>query len=183
LLFGPYAQDDEFGSCSINPMELYHNQVTRAKGSFSLRMFHRSRGIMMIQANISALCAVLDFPTREDFARELKTNHYDVVGISSIIVNLGKEREMWRMTRAPSLAALDDRGRRSRSRHPGDRDDDRRGSHCARRGSFLDATLPGRRRKRADPAAAAIFPISRAVRDCHEDSDGDDHKADSYDDK
>ena len=78
-LFGPYAQDDEFGSRSINPMELYHNQVTRAQGSFSLRMFHRSWGIMMIQANISALCGVLDFPTREDFARELKTNHYDVV--------------------------------------------------------------------------------------------------------
>lgn len=98
-VFGPYAQDDEFGSRSINPMELYHNQVTRAQGSFSLRMFHRSWGIMMIQANISAPCAVLDFPTREDFARELRTNQYDVVGISSIIVNLGKVREMCRMTR------------------------------------------------------------------------------------
>ena len=53
-VFGPYAQDDEFGSRSINPMELYHNQVTRAQGSFSLRMFHRSWGIMMIQENISA---------------------------------------------------------------------------------------------------------------------------------
>ena len=46
-------------------MELYHNQVTRAQGSFSLRMFHRSWGIKMIQANISAPCTVLDFPTRE----------------------------------------------------------------------------------------------------------------------
>ena len=53
-VFGPYAQDDEFGSRSINPMELYHNQVTRMQGSFSLRMFHRSWGIMMIQQNISA---------------------------------------------------------------------------------------------------------------------------------
>ncbi len=98
-VFGPYAQDDEFGSRSINPMELYHNQVTRAQGSFSLRMFHRSWGIMMIQANISAPCAVLDFPTRDDFARELQANRYDVVGISSIIVNLGKVREMCRMIR------------------------------------------------------------------------------------
>jgi radical SAM superfamily enzyme YgiQ (UPF0313 family) len=98
-VFGPYAQDDEFGSRSINPMELYHNQVTRAQGSFSLRMFHRSWGIMMIQANISAPCAVLDFPTRDDFARELKANQYDVVGISSIIVNVAKVREMCRMTR------------------------------------------------------------------------------------
>src|SRR6202166_1987878 len=95
--FGPYAQDDEFGSRRINPMELYHNQVTRAQGSFSLRMFHRSWGIMMIQANISVPCAVLDFPTRDDFARQLKNNHYDVVGITGIIVNVAKVREMCRL--------------------------------------------------------------------------------------
>ena len=98
-VFGPYAQDDDFGSRSINPMELYHNQVTRAQGSFSLRMFHRSWGIMMIQENISAPCTVLDFPLREDFARELKTQHYDIVGVSGIIVNVGKVREMCRMIR------------------------------------------------------------------------------------
>jgi radical SAM superfamily enzyme YgiQ (UPF0313 family) len=98
-VFGPYAQDDEFGSRSINPMELYHNQVTRMQGSFSLRMFHRSWGIMMIQQNISAPSTVLDFPTREKFADELKANHYDIVGISSIIVNVGKVAEMCRMVR------------------------------------------------------------------------------------
>jgi len=98
-VFGPYAQDDEFGSRSVNPMELYHNQVTRAQGAFSLRMFHRSWGIMMIQANISAPCTVLDFPTRESFASELMRQKYDVVGISSIIVNVGKVREMCRMVR------------------------------------------------------------------------------------
>ena len=98
-VFGPFAQDDEFGSRAINPMELYHNQVTRAQGSFSLRMFHRSWGIMMIQENISAPCSVLDFPTREAFARELTTHRYDVVGISSIIVNVLKVREMCRLVR------------------------------------------------------------------------------------
>jgi len=98
-VFGPYAQDDEFGSRTINPMELYHNQVTRAQGSFSLRMFHRSWGIMMIQENISAPSTVLDFPTREKFARELTEHSYDVVGISSIIVNVLKVKEMCRMVR------------------------------------------------------------------------------------
>ncbi|HVO63615.1 MAG TPA: cobalamin-dependent protein [Terriglobales bacterium] len=98
-VFGPYAQDDEFGSRAINPMELYHNQVTRAQGSFSIRMFHRSWGIMMIQANISAPCTVLDFPRREDFARELTAHHYDIVGISSILVNVKKVKEMCRMVR------------------------------------------------------------------------------------
>ena len=104
-VFGPYAQDDEYGSRSINPMELYHNQVTRAQGSFSLRMFHRSWGIMLIQANISAPCTVLDFPTKDDFAREITEHHYDVIGISSIIVNVVKVREMCRMIRKLSPAS------------------------------------------------------------------------------
>ncbi|MBZ0136799.1 MAG: cobalamin-dependent protein [Planctomycetes bacterium] len=98
-VFGPYAQDDEFGSSSINPMELYHNQVTRTQGPFSLRMFHRSWGIMMIQCNISAPCNLLDFPTRERFIHELKTVRYDVIGISSILVNVLKVREMCRLIR------------------------------------------------------------------------------------
>jgi hypothetical protein len=80
-------------------MELYHNQVTRMQGAFSLRMFHRSWGIMMIQANINAPCTLLDFPTKERFADELRAHHYDIVGISSIIVNIGKVREMCRMIR------------------------------------------------------------------------------------
>lgn len=98
-VFGPYAQDDQFGSRSINPMELYHNQVTRAQGSFSLRMFHRSWGIIMIQHNISAPCTVLDFPTLEAFKKELTSQEYDVVGISSIIANVGKVREMCKLVR------------------------------------------------------------------------------------
>jgi radical SAM superfamily enzyme YgiQ (UPF0313 family) len=105
-VFGPYAQDDEFGSRSINPMELYHNQVTRAQGSFSLRMFHRSWGIMLIQANISAPCTVLDFPTREAFVRELIANRYDVIGISAIIVNVGKVKEMCRIAREVSADSI-----------------------------------------------------------------------------
>jgi Radical SAM superfamily/B12 binding domain len=98
-VFGPYARDDEFGSRAINPMELYHNQVTRAQGSFSLRMFHRSWGLMMIQRNISAPSTLLDFPTLERFERELTSTEYDVVGISGIIPNFGKVREMCRRVR------------------------------------------------------------------------------------
>jgi len=105
-VFGPYACDDAFGSRAINPMELYHNQVTRAQGAFSPRMFHRSWGIMMIQENISAPSTVLDFPTRDDFARELTQQRYDIVGISSIIVNVGKVREMCRMVRQLSPGSV-----------------------------------------------------------------------------
>ncbi|MFZ0312206.1 MAG: radical SAM protein [Candidatus Korobacteraceae bacterium] len=98
-VFGPYARDDEFGSRTINPMELYHNQVTRAQGSFSLRMFHRSWGLMMIQRNLSAPSTLLDFPTLERFERELTETAYDVVGISGIIPNFAKVREMCRIVR------------------------------------------------------------------------------------
>jgi hypothetical protein len=101
-VFGPFARDDEFGSRAINPLELYHNQVTRAQGPFSLRMHHRSWGIMLIQANISAPSTVLDFPTRERFVDELKAHRYDIVGISGIIVNIGKVREMCRLVRLHS---------------------------------------------------------------------------------
>jgi radical SAM superfamily enzyme YgiQ (UPF0313 family) len=104
-VFGPYARDDRFGSRSINPMELYHNQVTRAQGPFSLRMFHRSWGIMMIQENISAPCTVLDFPTVAAFEHDLREHRYDIVGISSIIVNVGKVAEMCRIVRRLSPEA------------------------------------------------------------------------------
>ena len=101
-VFRPFALDDEFGSRLINPLELYHNQVTRAQGPFSLRMHHRSWGIMLIQENISSPSTLLDFPTRERFVEELKSNDYQIVGISGIVVNIGKVREMCRLVREHS---------------------------------------------------------------------------------
>lgn len=98
-VFGPYAQDDEYGSRAINPMELYHNQVTRAQGAFSLRMFHRSWGLMMIRDNIKAPNALLDFPTLGRFVEELRGAHYDVVAISAIPPNFLKAQEMCRLVR------------------------------------------------------------------------------------
>ncbi len=98
-VFGPYAQDDEYGSRKINPMELYHNQVTRTQGPFSLRMFHRSWGLMLIQSNIDAPCTLLDFPTLDRFIEELRTKQYDVIGISSIIPNTKKVEKMCRLIR------------------------------------------------------------------------------------
>ncbi|MDZ4743339.1 MAG: cobalamin-dependent protein [Verrucomicrobiota bacterium] len=98
-VFGPYAQDDEYGSRSINPMELYHNQVTRVQGPFSLRMFHRSWGIMMIQNNLEAPCVLLDFPSLERFTREIQENDYDIIGITSIYPNILKVKKMCELIR------------------------------------------------------------------------------------
>ena len=98
-VFGPYAQNDDYGSRKINPMELYQNQVTRVQGVFSLRMFHRSFGLMMIQSNIDAPCTLLDFPSLDRFVREIKHNRYDIVGISGIIPNAGKVKKMCELVR------------------------------------------------------------------------------------
>src|SRR3989339_1024256 len=104
-VFGPYARDDEYGSRRINPMELYQNQVTRVQGGFSLRMFHRSFGLMMIQANLDAPCALLDFPTLEGFTEAIANNAYDVIGIGAIIPNIGKVKKMCELIRKYQPAA------------------------------------------------------------------------------
>jgi len=98
-VFGPYAQDDDYGSRKINPMELYQNQVTRTQGPFSLRMFHRSFGLMMLQANIDAPCTLLDFPSEDRFMEELQNSSYDIVGIGAIIPNIGKVKRMCDLVR------------------------------------------------------------------------------------
>lgn len=98
-VFGPYAHDDQYGSRVINPMELFHNQVTRVQHAFSFRSFYRSWGLMLIQVNLRAPCTLLDFPSEERFLEELKTRPYDVIGISAIIPNLLKVRRMCRLIR------------------------------------------------------------------------------------
>jgi hypothetical protein len=98
-VFGPYAQDDEYGSRKINPMELWHNQVTRVQGPFSVRMFHRSWGLMLMQANMEAPCTCLDFPTLERFITELRENTYDIIGLSGIVANSGKIEKMCALVR------------------------------------------------------------------------------------
>ncbi len=99
-VFGPFAQDDIYGSRKNNPMELYQNQVTRVQGVYSLRMFHRSFGLMLIKENIEAPCTLLDFPTLERFTDELKHTPYDIVGISAILPNIGKVKKMCELIRA-----------------------------------------------------------------------------------
>ena len=98
-VFGPYAQDDAYGSRKINPMELYQNQVTRTQGAFSLRMFHRSFGLMLLQANIDAPCTLLDFPSQDRFIKELQGCSYDIVGVSAIMPNIGKLKRMCELVR------------------------------------------------------------------------------------
>ena len=97
-VFGPYGVDDEFGR-KENIMELYHNQVTKAQGLASFRFHHRSFGLYFIAANIDAEVTILDFPSRKRFTREIEKGDYDMVGISFIMPNFEKAREMARIVR------------------------------------------------------------------------------------
>ena len=97
-VFGPFGVDDEFGR-KENVMELFHNQVTKAQGIASLRFHHRSFGLYFLAENVQAPVTLLDFPTRERFIRELRRQRYDAVGISSIMPNLIKAKEMARLVR------------------------------------------------------------------------------------
>jgi len=96
-VFGPFGVDDEFGR-KENIMELFHNQVTKAQGTASLRFHHRSFGLYFLAANVDADVTVLDFPSRRRFVRELARG-YDLVGISFITPNFVKAREMARLAR------------------------------------------------------------------------------------
>jgi len=93
-VFGPYQRDDEYGSRSDNPMELFHNQVTREEGAWDVRMFVRHPGMYLMYANIEAPCTVLEYPTLERFEQELRNVHYDIIGISGIMVNILKVKKM-----------------------------------------------------------------------------------------
>jgi hypothetical protein len=105
-VFGPYGVDDEYGEASCR-MELYHSQVTREQGVFSIRMFHPSFGLHFLAENISPSTTVLDFPSEARFVAELR-NGYDVVGISFIVPNFLRAKRMAELVRhhAPSAKIL-----------------------------------------------------------------------------
>ena len=96
-VFGPYGVDDEYGE-KENKMELFHNQVTREQGIFSYRFNHGSQGLYFLAENIEMPTRVLDFPTFKRFKKEILKG-YDYIGISFIIPNFKKAKEMARAIR------------------------------------------------------------------------------------
>ena len=96
-VFGPFGVDDEYGR-RLNVMELFHNQVTREQGLFSLRINHPSFGLYLIAENLKVPTAILDFPSLERFKQELKKN-YDYIGISFIVANFKKAKKMCELIR------------------------------------------------------------------------------------
>jgi hypothetical protein len=96
-VFGPFGIDDQYG-IKENVMELFHSQVTRQQGLFSLRCHHHSFGLYFIAENIDAPVTVLDFPSEKRFVREIKKG-YDYVGISFIVPNFSRAKRMAQLVR------------------------------------------------------------------------------------
>jgi len=78
--------------------ELFHAQVTRSQGIFSLRSTYISYGLEYIAKNIATPAIVLQYPTMKQFKKELKKG-YDYVGISFVIATFGKLKKMCAMVR------------------------------------------------------------------------------------
>ena len=82
-VFQPFTVDDEL-----------------AQGPFSLRMHHRSWGIMLIQHNIQAPTTLLDFPSRErDLRRQMER---EFGGLSSVINRVAGRALLWSARRESS---------------------------------------------------------------------------------
>jgi hypothetical protein len=92
-VFKPYGETDEYGE-ALCTMELLYNQVTREQGIHSPRSNNLSYGLYMLAENIDVPTTVLDFPSWEDFTREVDSGQYSHIGISFIVPNVLKARRM-----------------------------------------------------------------------------------------
>jgi haloalkane dehalogenase len=93
----PFGRDTSDCTRHVMP-ELFHAQVTRSQGIFSLRSTYISYGLEYIAKNISTPAVVLQYPTMDQFEKELKKG-YDFVGISFVIATYGKMEKMCRLVR------------------------------------------------------------------------------------
>ncbi len=90
---GPFGKDTDDCTRHVMP-ELFHAQVTRAQGVFSLRATYISYGLEYIAKNITTPATVLQYPTMKQFKRELEKG-YDYVGISFVIATFDKMKKMY----------------------------------------------------------------------------------------
>ena len=74
--------------------ELFHAQVTRAQGAFSLRQVIRVWGLDLIAENIDAPTAVLHYPSIGELEAELRRYAYTHIGINFVVATFHKVRQM-----------------------------------------------------------------------------------------
>ncbi len=86
--FGGPGEGDSVGA------ELFHAQVTRAQGPFSLRQVIRVWALDYLAENVRAPTVTLHYPSRRQLVHELATGGYTHVGINFVVATFHKVREM-----------------------------------------------------------------------------------------
>ncbi len=86
--FGGPGEGDSVGA------ELFHAQVTRAQGPFSLRQVIRVWAIDYLAENIEAEAVTMHYPSQRELIKELKTQSYTHIGINFVVATFHKVREM-----------------------------------------------------------------------------------------
>ena len=84
--FGGPGEGDSVGA------ELFHAQVTRAQGIFSLRQVIRCWGLDYLAENIKAPAVVLHYPSERELVRELRSCPWDYVGVNFVVATFHKLR-------------------------------------------------------------------------------------------
>jgi radical SAM superfamily enzyme YgiQ (UPF0313 family) len=88
----PFGIDSDDCTERVLP-ELHHGQVTFAQGIFSIRAFYGAFGLEYIAVNIKPETVVLNYPSNEEFIKELEQG-YDYVGISYVMATHRKMEKM-----------------------------------------------------------------------------------------
>lgn len=86
--FGGPGEGDSVGA------ELFHAQVTRAQGPFSLRQVIRCWAIDYLAENLRIPTVTLHYPSRRELIEELRTGGYTHIGINFVVATFHKVREM-----------------------------------------------------------------------------------------
>jgi radical SAM superfamily enzyme YgiQ (UPF0313 family) len=92
-VFKPFGIKDDTSE-PLCTMELLNNQVTREQGIHSPRSNNPSYALYLMAENIRIPVTVLDFPSWDEFAKEIDSGAYTHVGISFISPNALKAGRM-----------------------------------------------------------------------------------------
>ncbi len=104
-VFKPFGVSDEYGE-ALCTMELLNNQVTREQGVHSPRSNNPSFGLYIMAENIEVPTTVLDFPSWEEFTKEVREGNYTHIGLSFIAPNVIKAKRMAEYVRKQSPSAI-----------------------------------------------------------------------------
>lgn len=83
----------EYGDATSVGYELLHSQVTRAQGIFSPRCVVHHFSLEYIAHNLDTPTVVLQYPSEEEFIRELREG-YDFVGVSFVLSTFHRMKRM-----------------------------------------------------------------------------------------